>query len=75
MASWDLLASPKRAGGLGLTNTRGMNKCLLAKWIFKIESGEDNICCNLLRKKYLGNQGFLVVKELTALNFGRGCRM
>jgi hypothetical protein len=35
-----------------------MNRCLLAKWIFKIESGEDNICCNLLRKKYLGNGGF-----------------
>jgi hypothetical protein len=39
MASWELLASAKRAGGLGFTNTRVMNKCLLAKWIFKIESG------------------------------------
>jgi hypothetical protein len=53
MASWDLLASPKRAGGLGFTNTRVMNKCLLAKWVFKIENGDDNICCNLLRRKYL----------------------
>jgi hypothetical protein len=31
MASWDLLSSPKRAGGLGFTNTRVMNRCLLAK--------------------------------------------
>jgi hypothetical protein len=44
MASWDLLASPKNVGGLAFTNTRVMNKCLLAKWIFNIESGEDNLC-------------------------------
>jgi hypothetical protein len=28
---------PKKLGGAGFTNTRVMNKCLLAKWIFKIE--------------------------------------
>ncbi|KAG2606896.1 hypothetical protein PVAP13_4NG209522 [Panicum virgatum] len=33
-----------------------MNKCLLSKWIFKIERGDGNICCNLLRKKYLGTK-------------------
>jgi hypothetical protein len=49
MASWELLASPKRARGLGFTNTRVMNKCLLAKWIFKVENDEDNMCCQLLR--------------------------
>jgi hypothetical protein len=75
MASWDLLASPKRAGGLGFTNTRVMNKCLLAKWFFKIESGEDNICYNLLRKKYLVIGVFSIVKELTVPNFGRVCKM
>jgi hypothetical protein len=29
----------------------------------------------LLRKTYLGNGVFLVVKELIAHNFGRACRM
>jgi hypothetical protein len=57
MASWDLLASPRKSGVLGFTNTRVMNICLLAKWIFKIESGDDNIWCNLLRRKYLGEKG------------------
>jgi hypothetical protein len=39
MAKWDLMTTPKAAGGVGFTDTRVMNKCLLAKWIFKIERG------------------------------------
>jgi hypothetical protein len=73
MASWELLASPKRAGELGFTNTRVMNKCLLAKWIFKVENDEDNMCCRLLRQKYLGDRGFLAVGKVTALNSGEVC--
>jgi hypothetical protein len=69
MASWDLLASPKNVGGLGFTNTRVMNKCLLAKWIFKIENGEDNLCCSLLRQKYLGEKGFFGIKKSNCSQF------
>jgi hypothetical protein len=69
MASWDLLASPKRAEGLGFTNTRLMNRCQLAKWIYKIESGEDNICCNLLRKKFLGNGVFFGCQRANCSQF------
>jgi hypothetical protein len=58
MARWGMIAAPKDAGGLGITDTRVMNKCLLAKWIFKLESGQENLCCNLLRAKYLGEKGF-----------------
>jgi hypothetical protein len=70
MASWDILASPKNVGGLGFTNTRVMNQCLLAKWIFKIENNEDCIYCNLLRNKYLGEKVSLAVGVLTVLNTG-----
>jgi len=42
MAKWEHLMVQKLAGGLGFTNTRVMNKCLLAKWIFKIERGDSN---------------------------------
>jgi hypothetical protein len=31
MAKWDLMTTPKQAGGAGFTNTRVMNRCLLAK--------------------------------------------
>lgn len=58
MASWENLMKPENAGGLGFTDTRVMNRCLLAKWIFRIESVDDSMCCNLLRKKYLGDKGF-----------------
>jgi hypothetical protein len=73
MASWELLASPKRAGGLGFTNTRVMNKCLLAKWIFKVENDEDNMCCHLLRKNTWETGGFSAVGKVIALNSGEVC--
>jgi hypothetical protein len=69
MASWELLASSERAGGLGFTNTRVMNKCLLAKWIFKVENDEDNMCCQLLRQKYLGNKGFFSCRKSNCSQF------
>jgi hypothetical protein len=40
MMRWDVLATPKFAGGLGFTDTRVMNQCLLSKWIFKLEREE-----------------------------------
>jgi hypothetical protein len=69
MASWDLLASPKCVGGLGFSNTRVMNLCLLDKWIFKIESNVDSICCNLLRRKYLGERGFFSYENTNCSQF------
>jgi hypothetical protein len=36
MVKWDELAKPKDHGGLGFTETRLMNMCLLLKWIFKL---------------------------------------
>jgi hypothetical protein len=73
MAAWDLLASPKCGGGaLGFTNTRVMNLCLLAKWIFKIENNEDNICGSILRKKYLGERGILSCVSYNCSQFWRG---
>jgi hypothetical protein len=56
MAKWDLLATPKKAGGARFTNTRIRNKCFLAKWIFKIERGDQTLCCNLFRQKILGRE-------------------
>jgi hypothetical protein len=48
-----LSSLPKDFGELGFTDTRLMNKCLLSKWIFKIERGDMDLCSTLLRKKYL----------------------
>jgi hypothetical protein len=72
MAKWDLMTTPKAAGGVGFTNTRTMNKCLLAKWIFKIERGDNTICCNLLRQKYLGEKSIFSYKKKSGSQFWKG---
>jgi hypothetical protein len=72
MAKWDLMTTPKQAGGAGFTNTRVMNRCLLAKWIIKIERGENTICCNLLRSKYLGETRIFSYKKKSGSQFWKG---
>jgi hypothetical protein len=53
-----LLINPKSLGGLGFIDTRVMNIALLCKWIFRLESGKDSLCMNLLTRKYLKGKGF-----------------
>jgi hypothetical protein len=36
--------------GLGFMDVRVMNTCLLAKWIEKLERGENSVCCSMLRR-------------------------
>jgi hypothetical protein len=35
-----------------------MDKCLLSKWIIKIERGDMDLCTKLLRNKYMKDKGF-----------------
>jgi len=72
MMRWEVLATPKPTGGLGFTDTRVMNQCLLSKWIFKLERGDSNPCCNLLRAKYLGEGGFFSSKNRGGSQFWTG---
>jgi hypothetical protein len=60
----------KEGWGAGFTDTRVMNKCLLAKWLVKIERGDDTMCCNLQRKKYVGEKGIYSYKKRVVLNSG-----
>jgi hypothetical protein len=57
MIKWEALDKPKEFGGLGFIDTRVMNTALLCKSIYRLESGED-LCMNLLRRKYLRGKGF-----------------
>jgi hypothetical protein len=72
MAKWDLMTTPKAAGGVGFTNTRVMNKCLLAKWIFKLETGDKTISCNLLRQKYVGEKIIFSYMKKSGSQFWKG---
>jgi hypothetical protein len=49
-----------------------MNMCLLLKWIFKLERGDDDVRCNLLRKKYLKEKGFFSSSHRGASQFWKG---
>jgi hypothetical protein len=72
MVKCDELAKPKDHGGLGFTNTRLMNMCLLSKWIFKLERGDDDLCYILLRKKYLRGKDFFSSNYRGASQFWKG---
>jgi hypothetical protein len=49
-------------GEWGLTDTRLINECLLAKWIIKIDIAYDDMCCSLLKKMYLKKKRLLLCK-------------
>jgi hypothetical protein len=64
-----MMASPKTVGGAGFTDTRAKNTCLLAKWLIKLERGDYTLCCNLLRKKYLGEMSIFSYKKKSGSQF------
>ena len=71
MIKWEALARPKEAGGLGFMDVRAMNISLLAKWIDRLERGDNNICCNLLRRKYLGEKSIFQIRGRQGSQFWR----
>jgi hypothetical protein len=71
MVKWEALSRPKEFGGLGFLDVRVMNKCLLAKWIDKLEKGNDSLCCSLLRKKYLGQRSIFQINNRKGSQFWR----
>jgi hypothetical protein len=51
-----------------------MNKCLLSKWIIKLERGDTDLCTKMLRNKYLKEKGFFSSNvRWGALSSGKGC--
>jgi hypothetical protein len=56
---WDALDKPKECGSLGFLETRAMNTALLGKWIHGLESGDQSLCIELLRKEIPERQEFL----------------
>jgi hypothetical protein len=72
MIKWEALASPKEFGGLGFIDTRAMNTALLAKWIFKLDRGENSMAIEVLRKKYLGDKSFCQTNKRGCSQFWQG---
>ncbi|XP_071679612.1 uncharacterized mitochondrial protein AtMg00310-like [Lolium perenne] len=57
---WEALCKPKSLGGIGIIDTRLMNKCLMTKWIWKLYAGEQGLWADILRNKYLRSKDLLV---------------
>ena len=51
MVRWANLCRPKHMGGLGFVDTRARNTAFLAKWIVKLERGDNDLSCQIIRKK------------------------
>jgi hypothetical protein len=52
--NWQQICQPKSQGGLEVMNTKAMNICLMAKWIWRMLAGQDNdlLWLRLIRAKY-----------------------
>jgi hypothetical protein len=52
--NWQQICQPKRQGGLGVMNTKAINICLMAKWIWRMLARQDNdlLWLRLIRAKY-----------------------
>jgi hypothetical protein len=51
---------PRSIGGMGIMDTKIMNVCLMAKWIWKIYAGEQGLWPDHIHNKYLGVKDLLV---------------
>jgi hypothetical protein len=50
-----------------------MNKCLLSKWIIKLERSDTDLCTKMLRNKHLKEKVFLALILEWGHNSRRGC--
>jgi hypothetical protein len=66
---WLAMCKPKCLGGLGIVDTRLMNVCLMAKWIWRLYAGEQGLWADILRAKYLGERDLLADKHRPGLQF------
>ena len=55
MDNWPAVCRPQECGGLGIVNSKLMNKALMLKWIWKLFQEEDVFWAQLVRAKYLNN--------------------
>jgi hypothetical protein len=54
---------PREFGRMDIINTRRMNDCLLAQWIWKIVNREESLWCRLMVKKNMGDRDFFLARS------------
>ena len=62
LVDWDTVCIPKDQGGLGVLDLNSMNKCLLSKWIWKIEN-LDGLWQKILKEKYIKGKPLISIRK------------
>jgi hypothetical protein len=55
LVKWETICSPKEVGVLGVINTKVMNWCLIAKWVWKLLQGQGGLWLLIFRNKYVSD--------------------
>lgn len=69
MVNWHSVCGSKDFGGLGIINTRVMNDCLLAQWIWRIHSAKNELWFKILKTKYFPRGVFREARSLKSSQF------
>ena len=71
LVSWEKICRHVDQEGLGVMDLEVMNKCLLSKWLWKLETS-DGMWQELLRNKYIKNKSYLCASSNQgSLTFGK----
>ena len=60
--AWEVITTPKAAGGLGVRDIQAFNNALLTKQAWRIVSKPDCLLSKILRAKYCSKASFLQVE-------------
>jgi hypothetical protein len=60
LTKWNIICQPKDQGGLGIEVLEIKNRCLLAKWLFKMMN-EEGVWQEILKNKYLHSKSLAEV--------------
>jgi hypothetical protein len=71
IVGWDRPCKPKAYGGLGFADTRIRNIYFLSKWIYRLERGDNDLCCQILRIN-IWEKGVFTRQLNKDLDFGKG---
>jgi len=69
LVKWSTVCTPKNQGGLGIRDSRSMNKALLAKRGWQLCSNNDALWVRIIKAKYLNRDSFLQVEPKSDASF------
>ncbi|XP_057755722.1 uncharacterized protein LOC130974897 [Arachis stenosperma] len=69
LASWRVLTTPKKFGGLALRESRLVNFSLLGKLVWQILMNQEKLWVKIMLQKYLQNRNLFAVKAMGSSSY------